>query len=67
MTFSKIAALSVFLASTSCVAGHGYVSSILADGQKYAPFKDLMSMSLLGIITDPSIAILATSSTNIST
>jgi hypothetical protein len=35
MTLSKIATLSIFLASASLVAGHGFVSSILANGQKY--------------------------------
>lgn len=35
MVLSKIAALSPFLASASLVAGHGFVSSILANGQKY--------------------------------
>lgn len=36
MALSKIATLSTFLASASLVAGHGFVSSILANGQKYA-------------------------------
>lgn len=35
MVLSKIATLSAFLASASLVAGHGFVSSILANGQKY--------------------------------
>jgi hypothetical protein len=35
MAFSKIAALSTLLASATMVAGHGYVSSIVANGQKY--------------------------------
>lgn len=36
MAFSKLATLSTILASTSLVAGHGYVSSIVANGKKYA-------------------------------
>lgn len=35
MVLSNIATLSTFLASASLVAGHGFVSSILANGQKY--------------------------------
>jgi hypothetical protein len=35
MSFSKLATLSTLLASASMVAGHGYVSSIVANGQKY--------------------------------
>lgn len=35
MFLSNIASLSTFLASASLVAGHGFVSSILANGQKY--------------------------------
>lgn len=34
MVLSKVAILSTFLASASLVAGHGFVSSILANGQK---------------------------------
>jgi hypothetical protein len=35
MVLSKIATISTVLASASLVAGHGFVSSILANGQKY--------------------------------
>lgn len=38
MVAAKFAALSTLLGSASLVAGHGYVSSILADGQKYVYF-----------------------------
>ena len=46
MFLSKIATLSTFLASAFLVAGHGFVSSILANGQKYVhiiPLKALQA------------------------
>ncbi|KAJ5175280.1 Endoglucanase-4 [Penicillium canariense] len=38
MILSKVATLSAFLASASVVGGHGFVSSILADGQNYTGY-----------------------------
>ncbi|KAJ5681770.1 Endoglucanase-4 [Penicillium maclennaniae] len=38
MSFSKLATLSTLLVSASMVAGHGYVSSIVANGQNYTGY-----------------------------
>jgi hypothetical protein len=50
MVLSKIATLSTFLASASLVAGHGFVSSILANGQKYVYI--VSAKAVLNILTD---------------
>jgi hypothetical protein len=50
MVLSKIATLSTILASVSLVAGHGYVSSIVANGQKYVYLTFKLSDTPLPII-----------------